>query len=169
MGRMMAYGLFTLFLLNVISCGPRQFIKGDYDEDINRANLLTDKWSESDMQKAVADLVKSIIQHHTIAQATKPPIVLVTRLQNKTSEHIDTQSIMDMVRVELMRGGRVSFVDGAAREDIAEEYAYQKENVAVDSRKSRGGQVGADFIINGRLDSIVQQAGPRKTITTRSL
>ena len=76
---------------------------------------------------------------------------MVTRLQNKTSEHIDTQSIMDMVRVELMRGGRVVFVDKAAREDIAEEYDYQQENVAIHSRKKKGEHTGADLIINGPL------------------
>lgn len=146
------------------SCGHRQFTKGSYDGDINKANLLTDRWSESDMQSAVSDLVKSATKHHSIANAKRPPVVLVTRLQNKTSEHIDTQSVMDMVRVELMRGGRVAFVDKAAREDMSEEYEYQRENVERSSRKGKGGQTGADFIINGRLDSIVQQVGSNKSI-----
>ena len=72
---------------------------------------------------------------------------------------------MDMVRVELSRGGRVSFVDKEAREDVAAEYEYQGAgNMSEESKKSKGGQTGADFIINGRLDSIVQQAGKDKTI-----
>ena len=33
-----------------------------------------------------------------------------------------------------------------------------------ESKKDKGGQVGADFIMNGRLDSIVQEAGKDKTI-----
>lgn len=90
---------------------------------------------------------------------------MVTKLQNKTSEHIDTQNIMDMVRVELSRGGRVSFVDKAAREDIKDEYEYQNSGmVGRETKKGPGGQIGADFIINGRLDSIVQQAGKDKTV-----
>lgn len=162
--QMLWTALFLSVLMLLTACGHRQFIKGQYDEDINKANLLTDRWSESDMQKAVTDLVESATRHYSIAGAQKPPVVIVTRLQNKTSEHIDTQNIMDMVRVELMRKGRVLFVDKAAREDIAEEYEYHKENVDSRSRKKRGGHTGADFIINGRLDSIVQQAGRRKTI-----
>ena len=151
--------------LVVVGCGPRAFIKGDYDEDVNQTNLLNDKWSESDMQNAVSALVKSATAHYAIGSAKRPPIVMVTKLQNKTSEHIDTQSVMDMVRVELMRGGRVSFVDKAAREDIAEEYKYQDSGmVSRESKKTAGGQIGADFIINGRLDSIVQQAGRDKTV-----
>lgn len=146
-------------------CGPRQFVKGDYDENVEDANLLTDKWSESDMQRAVKELVDSATTNPAISAAKRPPIVMVTRLQNKTSEHIDTQSITDMFTVELMRSGKVTFVDKAAREDISEEYDYQDSGmVSRETKKGKGGQVGADFIMNGRLDSIVQEAGKDKTI-----
>lgn len=160
-----------LLLLSVVSafaltaCGPREFVKGQYDENVQDTNLLTDKWSESDMQNAVRDLVASAVSNPGIAGAKRPPIVMVTRLQNKTSEHIDTQSITDMFQVELMRSGKVTFVDKAAREDIAEEYDYQDSGmVSRETKKGKGGQVGADFIMNGRIDSIVQEAGKDKTI-----
>lgn len=145
-------------------CGPQAFVKGEYD-DVESQNNLNDLWSETDMQKVVADLVGGMVQHSSISNAKRPPIVMVTKLQNKTSEHIDTQSIMDMVRVELGRGGRVAFVDKEAREDVAEEYNYQNSGMVSDtSKKGPGGQVGADFIINGRLDSIVQEVGKDKSV-----
>jgi penicillin-binding protein activator len=156
----------VLCLLGIVSaCGPRAFVKGDYDENVEDTNLLTDKWSETDMQKAVSELVASATKHPAINGAKRPPIVVVTRLQNKTSEHIDTQSITDMFQVELMNTGKVSFVDKAAREDIADEYDYQDSGmVSRETKKGAGGQVGADFIMNGRLDSIVQEAGRDKTV-----
>lgn len=158
--------LFVGCLLSALSaCGPRAFVKGSYDENVEDANLLTDKWSESDMQKAVSELVASAVKHPAINGAKRPPIVIVTRLQNKTSEHIDTQNITDMFQVELMNTGKVTFVDKAAREDIAEEYEYHDSGmVSRETKKGAGGQVGADFIMNGRLDSIVQEAGRDKTI-----
>lgn len=147
------------------SCGPKAFVRGEYDENVQAENNLNDLWSETDMQKVVADLVASMVAHHEIANAKRPPIVMVTKLQNKTSEVIDTQNIMDMVRVELSRGGRVSFVDKEAREDVAAEYEYQNSGMMSDeTKKGKGGQIGADFIVNGRLDSIVQQAGKDKTV-----
>jgi uncharacterized protein (TIGR02722 family) len=146
------------------SCGPKAFVKGDYD-DVNRQNLLNDQWSETDMQNAVHDLVQSALGTPAITGARKTPVVMVTNLQNKTSEHIDTQSIMDMVRVELMRSGKVGFIDKEARQDIADEYQYQNSGTtSKESKKSTGNQVGADFIINGRLDSIVQEVGKDKTV-----
>ena len=90
---------------------------------------------------------------------------MVTNLQNKTSEHIDTQSIMDMVRVDLMKSGKVGFIDKEARGDIADEYNYQNSGMVEEAtKKGPGGQIGADFIINGRLDSIVQEVGKDKTV-----
>ncbi|MEZ4870789.1 MAG: penicillin-binding protein activator LpoB [Bdellovibrionales bacterium] len=157
--------VFVVFGLLLSACGPKGFVRGDYDKDVNSTNLLNDKWSESDMQTAVHDLVNKASNHYMIRTAKKPPIVMVTRIQNKTSEHIDTQSISDMLRVELMNSSGLQFVDKEAREDIAEEYDYQNSGmVERGSRKGPGGQVGADFILNGRLDSIVQQAGKDKTV-----
>jgi uncharacterized protein (TIGR02722 family) len=117
------------------------------------------------MQTTAKAMVDSMIAHPVIAQAKTPPIVMVTNLQNKTSEHIDTQSIMDMIRVELMKSGKVSFIDKEARGDIADEYNYQNSGmVGEETKKGPGGQVGADFIVNGRVDSIVQEVGKDKTV-----
>jgi uncharacterized protein (TIGR02722 family) len=151
-------------LLFAAGCGPKAFTKGDYD-DVSNENNLNDRWSETDMQKSVQELVASMLNHRAIKKATKPPLVMVTGLQNKTSEHIDTQSIMDMVRVELSKSGDVEFVDKEARGDIKEEYEYQQSGmVGEETRKGPGGQTGADYIINGRLDSIVQEVGKDKTV-----
>ena len=154
----------AVILMSLAACGPKAFVKGDYD-DVERKNLLNDQWSETDMQTAVKALVASMMAHPTIDKAKAPPIVMVTNLQNKTSEHIDTQSIMDMIRVELMKNGKVSFIDKEARQDVADEYNYQNSGMTSnESKKGPGGQVGADFIINGRLDSITQEVGKEKTV-----
>ncbi len=153
-----------LVLVTLSSCGPKAFVKGTYDNP-QRENLLNDQWSETDMQVSVKSMVDSMVAHNSIANAKKMPIVMVTNLQNKTSEHIDTQSVMDMVRVDLTNSGRVQFVDKEAREDISNEYGYQNSGVvSEETKKSPGGQIGADYIINGRLDSIVQEVGKEKTV-----
>lgn len=145
-------------------CGPKAFVKGEY-EDPETENNMNDLWSETDMQKVVHDLVAGMTAHPAIANAKKPPVVMVTKLQNKTDEHIDTQNVMDMVRVELSRGGKTQFVDKEAREDVADEYNYQNSGmVSGETKKGPGGQVGADYIVNGRLDSIVQEVGKNKSV-----
>lgn len=164
MKKNLTLALLSLSFIATVGCGPKAFVKGQYD-DVNRENLMNDQWSETDMQKAVQDLVTSLMNSPVITQSKKMPVVMVTNLQNKTSEHIDTQSIMDMVRVELMQSGRVAFIDKEARQDISDEYNYQNSGMVEDaSKKGPGGQIGADFIINGRLDSIVQEVGKDKSV-----
>lgn len=159
-----SFCLAVVSVLGLSSCGPQAFVKGQYD-DVNRENLMNDQWSETDMQVVVKSMVDSLVQHPSIANAKTPPIVMVTNLQNKTSEHIDTQSIMDMVRVDITNSGKVAFVDKEAREDISNEYDYQNNgSVSGETKKSPGGQIGADYIINGRLDSIVQEVGKDKSV-----
>lgn len=154
----------TLSAMVLSSCGEKAFVKGDY-QDPEKTNLMNDQWSETDMQNVVKDLVASLSGHPAIKDAKNPPVVMVTQLQNKTSEHIDTQSVMDMVRVDLMKTGKVGFIDKEARQDISDEYNYQNSGmVAKETKKGPGGQTGADFIINGRLDSIVQEVGKDKTV-----
>lgn len=155
--------LFSVSVFSLAACGPKAFVKGQYD-DVNRENLLNDSWSETDMQKAVAELVQGLTTSPALAKK-EMPLVLITGLQNKTSEHIDTQSIMDMVRVELMNSGKVGFIDKEARGDISDEYNYQNSGM-VDNKQKKGPgkQASADFIINGRLDSIVQEVGKDKTV-----
>lgn len=158
-------GFFVLSGLVLTGCGPKAFVRGGYDEDVNSENLLTDRWSETDMQVAVRDLVGSAMNHNAIANAKRPPIVMVTKLQNKTSEHIDTQSITDMVTVELTNSGKVQFVDKAARDEIADEYEYQDSGmVGRETQKGKGKQVGADLILRGDIDSIVQEVGKDKSV-----
>lgn len=160
---LLMFALATSSLL-FTGCGPKAFTRGEYD-DVKNENVLNDRWSETDMQKSVEELVKSMMNHRAIRTAKKPPLVMVTNLQNKTSEHIDTQSIMDMVRVELSKSGDVEFVDKEARGDIKDEYEYQQSGmVSEETKKGPGGQTGADFIINGRIDSIVQEVGRDKTV-----
>ncbi len=152
----------TLFF--VAGCGPKAFVKGEYD-DVNSENNLNDQWSETDMQRVVHDLVANLAQSPSINNAARPPIVMVTKLQNKTDEHIDTQSIMDMVRADITNTGKVAFVDKEARDDVANEYNYENSGmVSAETKKGAGGQTGADYIINGRLDTNVQEVGKDKTV-----
>lgn len=156
--------VFLLLAMGLSACGPKAFVKGQYD-DPAKENLLNDQWSETDMQKTVESMVTSLVAHPAIAAAKNPPILMVTNLQNKTSEHIDTQSIMDMVRVDLSKSGKVAFVDKEARGDVSDEYNYQNSGMMNEgSKKGPGAQVGADFIVNGRIDSIVQEVGKEKTV-----
>ena len=106
------------FLIIPQGCRPKAFTKGDYD-DPNRVELLDDKFNEADMQQMADTVIKAMVACNYVANAPKPPIVIVERVQNRTEEHIDTVSMTDKIRTALIKSGKVRFVNKEERETIS--------------------------------------------------
>jgi uncharacterized protein (TIGR02722 family) len=146
------------------SCGPKAFTKGEYD-DPTRVELLDDKFNEADMQQMADTVIRAIVACPYVANAPKPPVVIVERVQNRTEEHIDTVSMTDKIRTALIKTGKVRFIDKEARGTLSDEYDYNAAgNVTGATQKKRGNQIGADYILGGGLATNVQEVGNDKFI-----
>jgi hypothetical protein len=147
--------------------GPRAYTRGTY-EDPNTIEMLSDRFNENDLQLIAKKMAESLANSPRFAQPAggQPlPIVLVGKLKNSTSEHIDMRSLGDKIQTALAQTGRFALVDQQARWDIAEEYEYQQSGY-VDPRaaKGPGQQVSVDFIMTGDLASIIQEVGNDKLV-----
>jgi uncharacterized protein (TIGR02722 family) len=144
--------------------GQKAFTKGSYD-DPTQVNLLDDKFNEADMQQMADSVIKSLVACPYVANAQKPPVVIVDKVQNRTEDHIDMQSLTDMVRTALIKSGKVRFIDKQARGTLDEEYQYNASGaVSGPTAKKRGNQIGADYILNGEIATNVQQVGDDKLV-----
>jgi hypothetical protein len=153
-------------LLTTACGGPRAFTRGTY-EDPNTIEMLSDQFNENDLQLIAKKMVNSLAGSPRFAQpgGQQLPVVLVGRLKNKTSEHIDMASLGDKIQTGLAQTGRFALLDKAAREDLAEEYEYQQSGyVRPDAAKGPGEQASADYLLTGELASIVQQVGNDKLV-----
>jgi len=151
-----------LSLLAFTRCATdRAFTEGKYD-DPSETRLLDDKFNEADLQQMAQTMINSLLQSPVVRNR---PVVQVERVTNRTHEHVDTKSLTDKIRVYLLKSGRVRFSNKEARETLQEEYQYGEEgNIREDTRKARGKQVGADFILTGDITDNVQQVGNKKLI-----
>jgi uncharacterized protein (TIGR02722 family) len=150
--------------VGLAGCGPKAFTKGEYD-DPTRVELLDDKYNEADMQQMADTIIKAMVGCGYVANAPKPPIVIVERVQNRTEEHIDTVSLTDKIRTSLIKSGKVRFVNKEERGTLDSEYDYNEgPNVDPAKAKKRGKQVGADYILSGALATNVQEVGNDKFI-----
>jgi hypothetical protein len=146
--------------------GPRAYTRGTY-EDPNTIEMLSDQFNENDLQLIAKKMAESLANSPRFAQADpqKPPIVLVGKLKNSTSEHIDMRSLGDKIQTALAQTGRFALVDQQARWDIAEEYEYQQSGyVNPNEAKGPGQQVSVDFLMTGDLASIIQEVGRDKLV-----
>jgi len=148
----------------LVGCGPKAFTRGDYD-DPTRVELLDDKFNEADMQQMADNTIKDMVACDYVAKSPKPPVVIVERVQNRTEEHIDTVSLTDKIRVALIKSGKVRFVNKEERGTLSDEYDYNASGmVAGPTQKTKGKQIGADYILSGSIATNVQQVGNDKLI-----
>ncbi|MBN22171.1 MAG: penicillin-binding protein activator LpoB [Bdellovibrionaceae bacterium] len=148
----------------LVSCGPKAFTKGDYD-DPTRVELLDDKFNEADMQQMADTTVRAIVSCPWVRNAKKPPVVVVEKVQNRTEEHVDMKSMTDKIRTALIKTGKVRFVNKKLRETLEEEYDYNASGaVSGVTQKKRGKQIGADYVLSGALATNIQQVGDDKLI-----
>lgn len=155
--------LVVVFAFAVSCAGPRVFTKGTY-EDPNTIALLDDRFSENDMQLIAKKMIQSMAGSDIVG-SNGAPVVMVGKMRNRTSEHIDMTMLSDKVRTQLIQSGRFRFADVVNRRDIAEEYEYQQSGyVDPNQAKGPGSQTGAEYLLTGTLTANVQQAGRNKLI-----
>ncbi len=150
--------------LTVGCAGPRAFTKGTY-EDPQTIALLDDRFNENDMQLIAKKMVNSLVASGQIEGRAEPPMVIVGKMRNRTTEHIDLKMLSNKVRTALIQSGKFRFADVENRRDIAEEYEYQQSGyVDPTQAKGPGSQTGADYLLTGTLTSNVQQVGKNKLV-----
>ena len=136
-------------------------------DDPGRVETLTIDYGSTDLQTLSAEMVESMIASPQLSYIDKPGddkrlLVLMGGIENRTSEHIDTQGITDKIQTALLKSGKFKFTASAAGQDeIGEQVRFQQESGRVNPETARafGQQVGADVIVYGTLRSIDKRKG----------
>jgi uncharacterized protein (TIGR02722 family) len=143
--------------------GPRAFTRGTY-EDPEQIVMLDDRWNQNDMQLVAKKIIASL-QAWKQRDALDKPVVILETPKNRTTEHIDLQALYDHVKTELINSGQFTFLDKAARQEIAEEYEYQGSGyVDPNEAQGPGRQRGARYLLGLVITSNVQQVGKDKLV-----
>ena len=97
-------------LLSVSLVGCSKSIKyGDATE----VETTTTGFGSTDLQQIAAKMVDSVLTFPPVVEITakRRPVMFVDTIKNKTTEHIDTESITDTISTKLLRSGKFRFVD----------------------------------------------------------
>jgi uncharacterized protein (TIGR02722 family) len=95
------------------------------------------------------------------------PLIRVTDVRNKTTEHIDTKAITDAIRTRLIRSGKVRFVadtsEQAVRKEMIEEQKWGQSALADPQSAPEMGKIqAAKHHLFGELVSITTAEGRTK-------
>jgi len=100
-----------------------------------------------------------------IEEKGRKPVIIVGYIKNKSHELISSETFIKDIEREFINSGKVKVVQaGAAREELRAERSDQQDFASPETIKKWGQEKGADFILQGVINSIVDTEGKQKVV-----
>lgn len=162
-GLLMAVMSFVV-LIATTSCA-RKVTRIDTNEQID----ISGRWNDTDARLSAEALSAQIVTGDWITdyvqQTGKKPVVIVGLVRNKSHEHIDAEVFTNEVEKALVKYQKARVVQGGEmREELRAEKADQQTNASMSTMKKFGLETGADFILQGTINSVVDALKKQKVV-----
>lgn len=138
--------------------------------DPNEQVDLSGRWNNTDSRLVAEEMTETIINNkwvgdHLESHKGQKPVVIVGFVTNKSHEHIEAETFVKDVEQSFIKTGRVRLVQGGKkREELRAEKADQQTNSSTSSMKKFGMEQGADYILQGSINSIVDSQKRQKVV-----
>ena len=138
-------------------CAPRKVTRVDEKEQID----ISGRWNNTDSRLAAEEMISRVLGENWLSDfqqqhSGKKPVVIVGMVANKSHEHIDAETFVKDMERSFVTTQKIRLVQGGAkREELRGERADQQKNASVSTMKKWGLEVGADYILQGSINSIV--------------
>ena len=162
-------------LLSALALAAGLTISGCSSTQVQRVNEtrvtdLSGRWNETDSRLTAEEITAELMEHawystYASENAGKKPVIIVGMIVNKSHEHIATETFSKDIEKAIINSGRMKLVQaGNMREEVRAERADQQNFASQSTMKKFGLENGADFMLQGTINSIVDQAGKEKTV-----
>jgi hypothetical protein len=146
--------------LFVLGCGGKTVSRVDPDTTID----LSGKWNDTDSrlvsEEMIADALSGVWYPEYMETNHNRPTVIVGTVRNETSEHIAVATFIGDIERAFVNSQRVKVVATAdEREEIRDERMDQGKYASDETIKQFGREMGADFMLIGKLSSIMDREG----------
>ena len=121
---------------------------------------LSGNWNDTDSRLVAEEMIQDVLSRSWLTNYRraegKSPTVIVGTVRNLSHEHINTNTFIADMERELINSGSVEFVASAAeRNEVRGEVKDQDLNASEETRKALGQEVGADYMLKGSINTIV--------------
>ena len=130
---------------------------------------LSGRWNNTDSRLVAEEMTQTVLRdkwlsNHESAKGQKP-VVIVGFVTNKTHEHIDAETFVTDVERSFIQTQKVRLVQGGKkREELRAEKADMQTNASASSMKKFGLEQGADYIMQGTINSIVDDHKKKRVV-----
>ena len=121
---------------------------------------LSGRWNDTDSRLTANAMIEQMFGNRWAVifeqQHRKKPVLIVGLVNNKSHEHISTETFIRDLERAIINDGSIRLVQaGANREELRRERADQQEFASPETAKRWGRELGADFMLQGSVNSIV--------------
>ena len=125
---------------------------------------LSGNWNDTDSRLVSEEMIKDVLSRAWLTEflAAKgvKPAVIVGEIRNLSHEHVSVGTFISDMERELINSGRVNFVASSdERGEIRGEREDQELHASEVTRKEMGREMGADFMLKGTINSIIDKEG----------
>ncbi len=158
-------GMYAISMIMVSCSSSKHVTRVDEKEQID----LSGRWNDVDSKLVSEEMVKDALARvwltDFLEENSKKPTLIVGLIKNKSSEHINTETFIKDIERELINSGKIRMVQsGQAREELRDERADQQNFASQATIKKWGLEKGADFILQGTVNSIVDANQKQKIV-----
>ncbi len=149
----------------IASCS-RKVTRVNTDQTID----VSGNWNNTDSRLVAEEMTKTVLNGkwlstHLEEKQGKKPVMLVGAVKNKSHEHIDAETFVKDMEQTFIKSERVRLVQGGKkREELRTEKADQQNNASVSTMKKFGLENGADYMLQGSINSIVDSHKRKKVV-----
>lgn len=152
-------GLLFLVALLVAGCATR--VERVAPEQVRD---LSGNWNDTDSRLVSEEMVQDVLAQAWLGQHLsargRQPAVIVGEIRNLSHEHINLRTFVSDIQRALINSGRVDFVASRdERGEIREERKDQDLHAREDTRKAMGRELGADYMLQGTINTIIDVEG----------
>jgi len=133
--------------------------------DESKAVDLSGAWNDTDSRLVSQEMIQDSLSRAWLQEfrgrpGQTRPAVIVGEVRNLSHEHINVNTFTLEMERALINSGKVDFVATKdERKGIREERKDQDLNARGDTRNPMGRELGADFMLTGTINTIVDPSG----------
>ena len=132
--------------------------------DAGEVKDLSGAWNDTDSQQVSEEMIKDVLNRTWLGEFTRTqkrqPAVIVGEVVNLSHEHINVNTFVADMERALINSDKVQFVASSTeRQEIRGERKDQDLNATEATRKPMGQEKGADFMLKGTINTIIDASG----------
>lgn len=132
--------------------------------DAGEVKDLSGAWNDTDSQQVSEEMIRDVLSRGWMAEfmnrKNRQPALIVGEVRNLSHEHINVNTFVADMERALINSGKVKFVASSTeRDEIRTERKDMDLNASEATRKAMGQEQGADFMLKGTINTIIDASG----------